>query len=186
MKTPKILAASLVAALLLSAGLRAQDKPQAQKPIVPLKVDVVFVEYEDEKKVASLPYTLAVNASPHGMILPGERSSLRMGVNFPAGTDKDGHVHYESVGTDIDCWAESTEDGRFSVHLSASRSSLYNPSDSDKKASECNAVGRPMIRRFNASPHLLLRDGQTIENMMATDPVTGHLWKIAVTLHVVK
>ena len=43
-----------------------------------------------------------------------------------------------------------------------------------------------MIRRFNASFNLLLRDGQTIENTMATDPVTGHLWKIAVTLRAVK
>jgi hypothetical protein len=184
MKTTKMLTASLVAALMLPIAFRAQDKPQP-KPSVPLKVDVVFSEYEGEKKISSLPYMLAVNAPPHGVIT-GERTSLRMGLNIPLFTDKDGHVNYESVGTDLDCSGESTEDGRFSIHVGANRSSLYNPSDLEKGPSEYSGVRRPIIRRFNASFNLLLRDGQTLENTMATDPVTGRLWKIAVTLHVVK
>ena len=49
MKATKILAASLVAALMLPTVFRGQDKPQP-KLSVPLKVDVVFTEYEDEKK----------------------------------------------------------------------------------------------------------------------------------------
>jgi hypothetical protein len=33
---------------------------------------------------------------------------------------------------------------------------------------------------------LLIRDGQTVEAMTATDPVSGHVWKVEVTLNVVK
>ena len=191
MKTTRILAASLVAALVLPLALRGQDKPQT-KPLIPLRVQVVFSEYEGEKKIATLPYSIAVNANERqdgGLF--GRMTSLRMGIQVPIGTGKNGDINYQNVGTDVDCWAASTEDGSFHVSLSATRSSLYTPSsDSERKSvgyvGAVEARGEPMIRRFNASFNLLLRDGQTLENTMATDPVTGHLWKIAVTLHVVK
>jgi len=191
MKTTRILAASLVAALVLPLALRGQDKPQT-KPLIPLRVQVVFSEYEGEKKIATLPYAMAVNANElqQGGIY-GRTTSLRMGIQVPIGTGKNGEINYQNVGTDIDCWATSTEDGGFHVSLSATRSSLYTPSsDSERKSvgyvGAVEARGEPMIRRFNESFNLLLRDGQTAENTMATDPVTGRLWKIAVTLHVVK
>jgi hypothetical protein len=190
MKTTKILAASLVAALMLPIALRGQDKPET-KPLIPLRVQVVFSEYEGEKKIATLPYTIAVNANEREPGIYGKQTSLRMGIQVPIGTGKNGEINYQNVGTDIDCWAHSIEDGSFRVSLSATRSSLYTPSsDSERKSvgyvGAVEARGEPMIRRFNASFNLLLRDGQTLENTMATDPVTGHLWKIAVTLHIVK
>jgi len=195
MKTTKILAASLVAAMTLPIALRAQDKPQPKSLIpslIPLRVQVVFSEYEGEKKIATLPYSIAVNANERqdgGLF--GRMTSLRMGIQVPIGTGKNGDINYQNVGTDVDCWAASTEDGSFHVSLSATRSSLYTPSsDSERKSvgyvGAVEARGEPMIRRFHASFNLLLRDGQTIENTMATDPVTGHLWKIAVTLRAVK
>jgi len=191
MKTTRTLAASLVAALMLPAALRAQDKPQT-KPLIPLRVQLVFSEYEGAKQIATLPYTIAVNANEREPLgIYGKQTSLRMGIQVPIGTGKNGEINYQNVGTDIDCWANSIEDGSFKVSLSATRSSLYTPSsDSERKSigyvGAVEARGEPMIRRFNASFNLLLRDGQTIENTMATDPVTGHLWKIAVTVHVAK
>src|SRR5437764_9944855 len=191
MKTTKILAASLVAALMLPIALRAQDKPQP-KPLIPLRVQLVFSEYEGDKKIATLPYTIAVNANEREPLgIYGKQTSLRMGIQVPIGTGKNGEINYQNVGTDINCWANSIEDGSFKVSLSATRSSLYTPSsDSERKSvgyvGAVEARGEPMIRRFNASFNLLLRDGQTLENTMATDPVTGHLWKIAVTLRAVK
>jgi hypothetical protein len=39
---------------------------------------------------------------------------------------------------------------------------------------------------FRSSVQLLMRDGQTVQSMMATDPVSGRVLKIDVTLNVVK
>jgi len=191
MKTTKILAASLVAAMTLPLALRGQDKSET-KPLIPLRVQVVFSEYEGEKKIATLPYTIAVNANEReqGGIF-SQSTTLRMGIQVPIGTGKNGEINYQNVGTNVDCWAQSTEERSFRLHLGATRSSLYTPSsDSERKSvgyvGAVEARGEPMIRRFDANFNLLMRDGQTIENTMATDPVTGHLWKIAVTVHVVK
>ena len=190
MRITKIWAGSFAVLALLSAWARAEEKPKL--PIVPLKIDVVFSEYEGEKKVASLPYTVAVNANEREQAgIFAQSTNLRMGVNVPIGTDKEGKVDYQYVGSSVDCWAGTTDDGRYRVHLSANRSSLYFPSSEAEKKSvgyegSLNAMAQPMIRRFDANFNLLMRDGQTIENTVATDPINGRVWKIAVTLHVAR
>jgi hypothetical protein len=192
MKITKMVAGSLAVLAMLAAVGRAEERAKPN-PLVPLKVDVVFSEYEGEKKVVSLPYTLAVNANEREYYVAGAspQTNLRMGVNVPVGTEKDGQVHYEYVGTHLDCQAASADEGRFRVFLGASRSSLYFPStDSEKKSVGWEGIlaqnGQPMIRRFDTQFNLLMRDGQTIENTLATDPVSGRIWRIVVTLHVVK
>ncbi len=90
MKTMRISAGTVAALLLLATAVQAQEK--AVKPITPLTVQVVFNEYEGEKKISSLPYMLAVNANER----PGfpDTANLRMGVIVPISTDKDGKVNY--------------------------------------------------------------------------------------------
>ena len=44
----------------------------------------------------------------------------------------------------------------------------------------------PMFRSFNSSFQVLLRDGQTTQYTSATDPVSGEMTKIDVTLNVLK
>ncbi len=46
--------------------------------------------------------------------------------------------------------------------------------------------GAPTLRTFRASNELLLRDGQTMEFMAATDKVSGEVIKAEVTLTVLK
>src|SRR5439155_22057251 len=55
-RTLLFLAAGIV---FVTAGLGAQEKP----PIVPLKVQIVISRYQGEKRVSSLPFTLAVNTN---------------------------------------------------------------------------------------------------------------------------
>ena len=45
---------------------------------------------------------------------------------------------------------------------------------------------RPLFRTFNISLDPMLRDGQSIQAVASTDPVTGEVVKIDVTLNVVK
>jgi len=43
-----------------------------------------------------------------------------------------------------------------------------------------------ILRNFNSSFTLLLRDGQTAQVSSATDPISGEVLKVVVTLNVVK
>jgi hypothetical protein len=180
MKTMRISAAVVAALLMLASMVQAEQK--ASKPLTPLTVQVVFSEYEGDKKISSLPYTIPVNADDSDRA----QTNLRIGVHVPIVTGgKDSNIMYENVGTDIDCSAESIEAGHFKVFLNVNRSSLYTPRPGTETEAQAHA-GAPMTRRFEERLRLLMRDGQTIQSATATDPATGRVWKVDVTLHVVK
>lgn len=169
----------------------AQDaKPQeaarpasAPKPITPLKITVVISRYQGEKKTASLPFTLSVNANDRG------GTSLRMSENLPvpqvAVTDKTAQpvmsYSYRSLGTNIDTSAESLDESRFSVSLAIEDSQIF----SDTKAVPTMA-GVPSFQQFNSSMKVILRDGQTTQYTTATDKITGEVIKVDVTLNVIR
>jgi hypothetical protein len=44
----------------------------------------------------------------------------------------------------------------------------------------------PIIRQFKSDLTLIQRDGQTVESTFATDPLTGKLFKVSVTLNLLK
>jgi len=144
-------------------------------------LQVVFSEYEGEKKIGSLPYTLPVKAAE-----PGARreTSLRMGIRVPVSTPNGG-FNYMDVGTNIDCSAETLDGGRFMVNCGADRSSLYT-SGPETKPENLTATNQPVVRRFTLNSSLPMRDGQTAQVGMATDPVNGHVLKMDITLRVVK
>jgi hypothetical protein len=191
-------------ALLFSAlagvvpSVMAQEKPKAdesektaqrKKEITPLRVQVVFSEFDGEKKISSLPYTIPINADE------GERSFLRIGLRVPVatgtkpGSDALAQWQYVDMGTNLDGKADKAEDGRFLLYLGVERSSAYSPGSAEKPASVAGREvtnAQPVIQQFRANLNLLIRDGQTIQATVSTDPVTGHVLKMDVTLNVLK
>ena len=167
--------------------VRAQDKkPDAPPQITPLRVQVVFVEFDGEKKIGSLPYTLLINADDKG-----PQAALRMGLRVPleigGGSGANKQFQYLDVGTNLDGRADKTEDGRFNLRLNVERSSIYTPAAADKAAVGGEILpGQPIVQQFRSQVNLLLRDGQTIQATVATDPVAGHVLKVEVTLNVIK
>jgi len=183
MKLP--LAALLASGLLLPAGARAQEPQpqQATRPRVatPLRLDVLFQRFQGDNKVASLPYTLSLNADDRP-------ARLRMGVQVPiAVEEKDARVRYENVGSNLDCQAGALDDGRFVVACTFEQSSLYS-ADGGRAAGlvEGQPLSPPVLRSFRADARLVLRDGQTDQHTVATDPVSGEQLRIDVTLRLVK
>jgi hypothetical protein len=158
---------------------------ETAKSTVPLKVTVVFNEYEGEKKLSSLPYALFVKADETSHFV----GRVRMGVRVPIWTGaKESAIQYQDVGSNLDCWAQAMENGKYMLDLSLERSSIY-PNDKDEypAASKSDEQPRqPLMRQFRANLALLLRDGQTTQNTIATDPLNGHVVKVEVTLNVVK
>jgi hypothetical protein len=191
-----VLAVSLAVVVLVVPRLLAQDKEkpagdpkpaQAEKIITPLRVQVVFTEFDGDKRVSSLPYTLLVNADDGGSV-----AALRMGLRVPIETSSNAgvkQIQYQDVGTNIDGFANRTDGDRFRLKLSVEKSSVYLPGTSQKPA----AVGgneissaQPIVQLFRTQVNLLIRDGQAIQSTVATDPVTGHVTKVDVTLNVIK
>jgi hypothetical protein len=180
----KLFAGAMLALLALAAApLRAQ-----QVPLVPMRLQVVFTEFEGEKKVSSQPYTFFVNAGEPG------RTQMRMGVRVPVytgGKETNAQFQYIDIGTNIDCRVHAVDGGQYRTELNLERSSAYAASGPVEKGGDAKneiqaASTQPTLRTFKSSVTLLLRDGQTLQSNMATDPATGRVLKVDVTLAVVK
>ena len=187
----KLLGTLLIVGLLFGgSAARGQDKEkpaEPSKPPLPLKMHVVFTEFDGEKKVGAQPYTFLVNAGEQG------RTQLRMGVRVPVyvgGKESQAQIQYMDVGTNLDCRAFSAESGQFRIEMTLTRSSVYSVSGAGEKSAEPGSdlhfSSQPLVRNFTTSFNLLLRDGQTTQSTMATDPATGRVLKVDVTLTVVK
>lgn len=202
MKTKRMIGFLLMALLTIGPSLLAQEKIATQfdaKKVVSLKVDVVISEYEGTKKVANLPYSFYVNVDD-----PGRRdtSQIRVGLRVPVnvggtsgGTGTSSvvtQIQYMDVGTNIDCKAVSSPDGRYRLDFSLDRTYLYSPSQDDQKSTPPPneglrvSSGNPIIARFNSSYDLFIKDGQSIEATSTTDPMSGRVLRVSVTANSVK
>jgi len=158
--------------------------PDGSKNIVPLKVTVVFTEYDGEKKLSSLPYALFLKADDNSHFV----GRVRMGVRVPIWTGaKESAIQYQDVGSNLDCFAQAVEGGRYLLDLSLERSSIYpNSSEYPAASKPDEQPHQPLVRQFRANLALMLRDGQATQNTIATDPLNGHVVKVEVTLNVIK
>lgn len=173
-----------------SATLYAQEKPKAdekadtRKEMTPLRVQVTLTEYDGEKKISSLPYTLLVIATDPSQRQPTAR--IRMGLRVPIATGGSANnFQYQAVGTNLDCSAWKEQDGRFNLHLNVERSAVYSPGSGQKLGNEVSS-GNPVIEQLSTESDMLIRDGQTAQTTIATDPVSGRVTKLDVTVNAMK
>ena len=191
----RIIGLLMLSLVIPAVGLTAADgeqSPSAAGGDTPLKVQLVVSRYLGEKKISSIPYTLAVVGGPKS-----EATRLRMGVDVPVpqtvigeGNSTKSSYTYRSVGTSIDCSARPHGDGVYLVDLAVSDTAVFMP-DADKRpgdpASPTSRVpGVPAFRTFTSNFNLLLKDGQLAQHTAATDPVSGEVLRIDVTLTVIK
>jgi hypothetical protein len=186
----------VLAFLLAGHSLSAQEKPTtptetaqaAASDQVPLRVQVVVSRYRGEKKISSIPYTLAVVANQR------DSTSMRMGIQVPVPTTvfKGGgegsapmtSYNYRNVGTNIDCTARTVGAGQFKLTMTVEDTSVFVP---EKEGDVGTGVANvPAFRTFTSRFDLLLRDGQTGQHTAATDPVSGEVLRVDVTMNVLK
>ena len=160
---------------------------ETEKTMTPLRVQVVFSEYDAEKKVSSSPYTLLVNADDKGPL-----ASVRMGLRVPVESSSSSaakQFQYMDIGTNMDGHAEKADGGRFLLKLNVEKSSLYTQGEGQKAGTSGGneiSSAQPVVQQFRSQVNLLIRDGQTIQSTVATDPVTGHTLRVDVTLNALK
>lgn len=175
---------ALVVIAMLAVTASAQDKPaeKPKKPGAPLKVQVVYSRFQGEKKVSSMPYTLLVTAD--------ERPTfVRIGLQIPIQTTVQNQVMmtFRDASTNLDCSAETLEDGRYKLALQIEQSSLFITDGERKAPGGASAVASvPLLHSFRSSNVLYLRDGQSTQYVAAADPTNGELLKIDVSLSVLR
>ena len=190
------LLAGVIAAFAVTNAL-AQDIPKPspqEKPaggaasMVPLNVQLVLSRYQGEKKISSMPYML-------GVLTNAQKTSLRVGTQVPVvttvfgpkteGTPAQSYT-YRDVGTNIDCSAQSLGSGQFSLNITVEDSSIQ--LDRSQGAGDQKQALRdvPAFRSFRVAFATVLRDGQTMQFASATDPVSGEVLRVDVTLTLAK
>ena len=171
----------------------AQDKTQEKtkteervKPNISVKVQIVVSEYDGEKKVSSMPYSfISIADEKTG---GHSNTSLRTGVRIPIEIDgKDQKTTYFDMGSNIDCDISTADDDRYHVHLFFERSTLYPGGRAqDEKVQTPRTNTQPLIRQFKSSVNMILKDGQTSESVVSTDPLNGHTLRMSVAINVMK
>ena len=175
--------------------LQAARDEAAARDVMPLQLLVVVARYQGEKRVSSMPYVLSINSGPSGNNPFGAptTASLRMGTKIavPSTTTSEGKtttsMQYRDVGTSIDAAATHRADGAFNVYLTVADSGVY-PDDQkvSAAAAAAAAAGSPVIRSFESTNRLILKDGQTSQFTAATDRLSGDTLRVDVTLRVQK
>lgn len=198
------MAKAFAVALAIAAGTlvpaAAQDKaqPAAAQVSAPsgvrqiaLKVQLTLTRFMGEKKVSSVPYVL-------GVLTNSQKTSLRMGVQVPvpqtvfvakteggSASIPQSSYSYRDVGTNIDCQALDAGDGLFNLVITVDDSTIHlerlESADEKKLLRDL-----PAFRSFRASFAMVLRDGQTMQYASATDPITGEVMRVDVTLSLAK
>jgi hypothetical protein len=175
---------------------KAEDNPKAEVHTTPVKVQIVFTEFEGDKKVKSLPYTIYINApdSPDWKSGGSSFVKLRVGSRVPiyrGGTAE--NMTYLDVGTNIDARSAYNGEGRLLLYMKIERSWVEGGvsvpvAKSDGSAAETFSghFQEPIIRAFQSEFDLKLREGQPVESTMATDPISGKVLKVDISFTTVK
>jgi hypothetical protein len=178
----------LVALCQPALHLCAQEKPKAEERVkvpIPIKVQIVFTEYDGDKKFSTMPYAFTVITDEK---LGGNYStSLRTGIRVPIETEgKEQKTTYMDIGSNIDCGIRTDDEGRFHLYLIFDRSALYPNKSAEGERLVANPGGLPVVRQFRTSENLILKDGQTSESLLSTDPLNGHTLRVSVTINLQK
>ncbi|MGB2670503.1 MAG: hypothetical protein WBH24_15055 [Candidatus Acidiferrum sp.] len=197
MRITSVQVASVLLFGMLSPIVLAQDKPKSDDKAktevqsTSIKLQIVFAEFDGEKKVKSLPYVMYMNA-PDAPELKAGWDKLRIGSRIPVYTGNN-QMQYLDVGTNIDARSAYADDGHLLLQLDLERSWVEGdvsvPITKTGAASSDTASGHfpePIIRAFRSELSLKLREGQPVESTMATDPISGKVVKVEISFSVVK
>jgi hypothetical protein len=197
MRTSALQVASLLLLGILSPVILAQDKPKSddkariEAPSTPIKVQIVFTEFEGDKKTKSLPYVMYMNA-PDSTELRAGWVKFRIGSRLPIYVGKN-EMQYVDVGTNVDARAAYTGEGHVLLQLILERSWVEGEVSvpvTKADASPADPSGghfqEPIIRGFKSELDMKLREGQPVESTVATDPISGKVVKVEIGFTVVK
>ena len=149
--------------------------PATPVGVVPLRVEITFARTEAARKLDSRSYVLWVNTEDGP-------ATLKTGVEMPVAVTSftlatpATSFQYRNVGVNLKCDAKAVGDGRYKLDLEFEQSS----SPEGPRA----PGDMPSFRTAGGRFKMVLRDGQTGEAAIATNPA-GEGLRLQAALHVV-
>jgi hypothetical protein len=172
------------------AAQPAQAEPATRTagPVSPLRLEVVLSRTDAKgTRVSRMPYVFSLAPQTPG----GSTCRVRMGaqVPIPSGTTTPAGVietfTYRSVGTNIDCSVYPVSEGRFQIMLSIDESSVVGE-DMIEPSAASKFAAAPILRSYQSTNSVILRNGESARFTTAVDRVTGETVVAEVTLTVLK
>jgi hypothetical protein len=171
--------------LLITATLGAQERVEPERPPAPGPLSVqMVVSRSGDKTAGGLVYSFPCN--------PRDRKTvIKSGVEVPVPVRKAEAVEfqYRNVGANIECESAAVAGGRYSVRIAFEHSSLVGADERPTAAgrtAEAIAAIAPVFRTSMSQFTTLLRDGERARVITGTDPLTGDVTAVDVTLAVLK
>jgi len=122
--------------LLAAKALLAQE-PKPVQPIGTYKLEYVFSEMQDGKRINARTYTVLVRAMDKGVVKIGSRVPIVTGSTKEGGTQ----IQYLDIGMNIDCRVGPEQDGAVDLMTSVDMESLAPEQPGE------NHSGDPVIRQ---------------------------------------
>ena len=120
--------------VLAAIALPAQEKPQS--PISTYKLDYVFSELQDNKRINTRSYTVLLRLMDRGSIRLGDRVPIMTSGSKDSGNQ----MQYLDVGMNIDCRVEPSSESDIALFTN-----VENTSVAPEQPGE-NRTGSPMLR----------------------------------------
>jgi hypothetical protein len=160
----------------LARPAAAQDPASSKEGVpVPLQVEVVIERHHDKRLVARLPTRFLLNA---GTTAEGAHSAVvRVGIEVPLAPSPGSAPTFRNVGLDLSCRVRAAG-GLYVLTLTLQSTGLHEAPGEEREA--------PLLNTLNVTMSPSLRDGQTVQALSSTNPVTGEVTTVDVTLKVVK
>ena len=186
MKNHIIFSIALTATLLLAITALGQEPiDQDVGGVEPLEIRVVLSRFDGDRQLASQPYSMMVT-NPHP-------TRLRMGVRTPipvtsiakpesAESPTTTSFQYQDLGTHIDiARVRRVDDERYLVQMSVESSFVYTlPADRETDSSAKPLP--PVVRTFSMSLAPVLSLGEALETVTSTDPISGEVIKVVMSI----
>ena len=183
-------ALSVVGLVLYASSHSFAQEPAAQKAVIPVQVQIVISRYDGDKKISSTPYSVSARpGSPRGAQLRLMTSVPIASPTIAASDDPKAKppafFNYRDIGIQLDFNVQGPyEDGRYEVTTTISESALA--TSSSRPAASSIVAAPALVRSYTSQNTQVLRNGQTSQYTAATDPVSGEVVRVDVTLTVPK
>lgn len=176
---PKVqVSLAAVAAALMAGSAGAQEKPEPDRAApVPMSVELAVSRRSGESKVDRKTYAFPCQSNDRATV-------VKSGVEVPVPVRKGEAVEYQyrNVGANIECESALVAGGRYRVRVAFEQSSLLGPNELGTVPRTPETAGAPAFRTSMSRFSSLLRPGETAQAVSGTDPLTGEVTTLEVTL----
>jgi Flp pilus assembly secretin CpaC len=154
----------------------APAAPPAERVLTSLKVQVVLARYRGDKRISSVPFTMAVTANERPSVV---QSGTQVLIPMVTTEGKTVGPVYKDVGTRIECSATVVDSTHYKLDLQVEDSTLA----AEDQATSSALTSAPFrIRTFRSNQIVMLGPGESFQYTTAEDRQSGEEVRVSVSM----